>query len=121
MSIKDYNFCEFTIKDMFEAKLKGIIPDFGYISAAKRMAFLNHCTKLGFLDLLKDNDNELYYKVKHQFCYQTMGGYRPIAVISEVGDYMIFDQRSKPNKHIKQNWSEDKRDNWLAGLKNAKF
>lgn len=45
----EYNFQEFTKKDMFEIKLKGITPDFGYISIRLRRPFLDFLVKGNFM------------------------------------------------------------------------
>ena len=49
MSSKDYQFAEFTSMNMFEMRLTGVIPDFGYISYKKRKAFFDFCIEHCFL------------------------------------------------------------------------
>lgn len=47
--IIEYNFQEFTDKDMFKIKLKDAIPDFGYISNKFRRLFIIVMVERGFL------------------------------------------------------------------------
>jgi len=118
----EYDYTTFTAKDLFECKLKGITPNFGYISTAKRQPFLTFCIDAGLLEYVAEKESHIGYKVLYEFAYHSLGGkdsksaYRATNTIAKVNDYLIFDRRSKPNKHIKQEWSVDKKNNWLANI-----
>lgn len=86
MSIKEYNFQEFTNKDMFEMCLAGTIPDFGYIACTKRKPFLDFLIKHGFIKqypVTTANCNEeiTRYDVLMTFRFMGMLDYRPQPII----------------------------------------
>jgi len=114
--IVEYDYNTFTDKDMFEVKLKDIVPDFGYIASSKRAIFLKEMARLRFVVLIGSTNYNMGYKVLQSFAYETMGVYRPKMVVTEIDEYLIFDKRNRPNEHIKQNWSQDKKDEWLVAL-----
>lgn len=62
MSIVEYNFTEMTEKDIFEMKLKDVIPDFGYITNKKRVPFLKFLIENGFVEQTTEiPHNNIYY------------------------------------------------------------
>lgn len=119
--IVDYDYNTFTKKDMFEVKLKDITPSFGHIAASKRIPFLTAMVSLGFVEFMGDSDHTLGYRVIQAFAYESMGDYRPKMFVTTVGDYLLFDQRNRPNYHLKECWSEEKKQEFLDGLNSAKF
>lgn len=115
------DFTTMTEKDMFECKLKGDVPNFGYITAAKRQPFLDFCIKFKLLEYVAEKDNDVGYKVLHEFAYRTMGGdknsnraYSERTIVTQVDDYLIFNRRSRPNDHIKGVWVGKDYD-WVNG------
>ena len=118
-----YDFTTMTEKDMFECKLKGEVPDFGYITAAKRQPFLDFCIKFKLLEYVAEKGDDTGYKVLHEFSYRTMGGdrgsnraYNERTVMAKVDDYIIYNRRSRPNNHIKGVWidKEIDREGWIV-------
>ena len=87
MSIVEYNFLEFTDKDMFELKLKDTIPDFGYIACTKRRPFFNFCILHRFFGSRPSvlNDKLRLYSVQVDFRFAGMLGYRPKPIIFLAG------------------------------------
>jgi len=87
MSIVEYNFQEFTEKDMFELKLKDAIPDFGYISCTKRKPFFDFCILHGFFGTRPEifNDKLRLYSVQIDFRFAGMLDYRPKPIIFLAG------------------------------------
>ena len=82
MSIKEYNFTEFTDKDMFEMHLAGTEPDFGYITCTKRMPFVTFCIKFGFIEQRNGPlDRTDLYNVLIPFRYMAMFRYEPRPVV----------------------------------------
>ena len=85
MESKEYNWKEFDEKDFFEVKLKGHIPDFGYISSSKSIGFLAFLVREGFI--VDKGSVERYgksyrlqkfereYRVLHPFKYSVMRNY----------------------------------------------
>lgn len=60
--IVEYDFTAMTEKDVFEMKLKGIVPDFGYISNSKRVPFLKFLVDFGFAErTTRLEHNSIYY------------------------------------------------------------
>ena len=101
-----------TDKDVFEAKLKGNII-FGYISSAKRTRFLHFCENAKFIELVGRVRTHMAYKVKTDFSYRTMGRYHSETKVVKSGDYLIFDERSRPNQHVKQEHNNERAKEWL--------
>ena len=112
---KEYDFTTMSDKDVFSAKLKGDIR-FGYISAAKRAKFLRFCADAGILKFIGEAEGSTAYKVVTSFVYSTMGDYRPVTLTTKVGDYMIYNVRSRPNAHVKEEFSNDKKEMWLKSF-----
>lgn len=83
MSIVDYNFQEFTEKDMFELKLKDTIPNFGYIACTKRKLFFEFCQLHGFLGQRRSQltANLRLYSVQIDFRFAGMIDYRPKPIV----------------------------------------
>lgn len=83
MSIKEYNFTEFTDKDMFEMRLAGEIPNFGYIPDSKRKEFFDFCIKNNFIEMfsMTTSKEATVYNVLVTFRFDTMFGYGPKPVI----------------------------------------
>jgi len=117
----EYRFEEFTDKDMFECKLKGVAPKFEYITSSKRQAFLTFLEKAGFVIFEVSQETQVAYKVIYNFVYETMGDYRPTSIIANPDSYLIFDFRSRPNKHIKEVLNDGKKSVSLPGFNNAKL
>ena len=113
-------------KDVFSAKLKGNIM-FGYISSAKRKRFLQFCVKAGLIELVGSLRTHAAYKAKADFSYSTMWRYRPETKVVKQGDHIIFDERSRPNEHVKQvtndiifdQWAKDWLDQIIKGENDA--
>ena len=87
MSIKKYNFQEFTDKDMFEMRLAGDIPDFGHISSTMRKPFVDFCVEHGFISFYaatESNRTSLYY-VHITFRFTSMFAYdaRPVILTDQ--------------------------------------
>ena len=94
MSIKDYKFAEFTSIDMFEMRLTGVIPDFGYIPSTKRKPFFDFCIEHNFLNSRKKTMSN-YYKdmylcdVLIDFRFAGMFGYRPGPIVFVTGSVIV--------------------------------
>ena len=84
MSIVEYNYDEFTDKDMFKIRLAGTIPDFGYISCKHRRPFYEFCVRQGFISLYsKTSDGKTgVYNVHTTFRFSAMFAYSPKPVIA---------------------------------------
>ena len=81
MGIRDYNFLEFTEKDLFQMRLAGHEPDFGYITCTKRAPFVAFCIELGFINFLDERANNTLYEVNIPFRYMAMFRYEPKPVV----------------------------------------
>lgn len=93
-NIKEYNFQEFTDKDVFQILLAGIIPDFGYISLTKRKEFFAFCVDNGFIDYYattSDSQARLYY-VGATFHFLVMYKYwtRPSIFTKDVSMAIVY-------------------------------
>jgi hypothetical protein len=67
---------------MFEMRLAGHEPDFGYITCTKRLPFVMFCIKFGFIEF--DNVyqvNKKLYDVRIPFRYMAMFRYEPKPVV----------------------------------------
>ena len=107
MSIVEYNFQEFTDRDMFEIKLKDTIPDFGYIACTKRRPFFDFCVKHRFLALRRKTTSEFYkdtslHSVLIDFRFSGMLDYRPKPIIF-VTDHLIVVQPSFKMHNLREN------------------
>ncbi len=101
MTLNELDFTKMTDKDVFEAKLKGDVK-FGYISSAKRKRFLYFCENAGFIELAGRVRTHMAYRANTDFSYRTMGRYHSETKVVKQGDYLVFDERSRPNHHVKQ-------------------
>lgn len=117
--MNQYDFTKMSRKDIFEAKLKDAVLYFTYISSNKRASFLKFCEDAGLVELVGKNSGSLAYKVKTNFAYETMGNYRPVMYAAKVGDYLIFDLRSRPNEHIVQDMSDERAKEWFNEIMNG--
>jgi len=122
MSVKEYNFEDFTSKDDFQNKLKGAIPCFGYISASKRAKFIQFLVDNNFIkfetttaDLFDGADSNLphvllkmknvkqkynaLYTVVSQFRYHALGtkksAYRTASIVIAEDTQIITDKSSR--------------------------
>lgn len=98
-----YDFTTMTRKDIFEAKLKNDVLDFAYISSAKRARFLRFCQDAGLIKFVGEGRGSIAYKVLADFTYETMGRGRPYSSLryhAKARDFLVFDQRSRPNEHV---------------------
>lgn len=107
MSIKEYDFQEFTDKDMFEMRLAGTTPDFGYIPSTKRKQFLDFCVKHGFME---QYPNSLFgveivtrFDVLITFRYRGMLDYKPQPVVLVEGHGSMVDRSFKIRNLMKVN------------------
>lgn len=102
--IVEYNFKEFTDKDMFEMKLKGIIPDFGYIASTKRKPFFEFCIKHRFMDHGPTYPNNKFqlYDVLIDFRFSGMLSYGPTPIIFVKG-CKIWVQSSYKMHNLREN------------------
>lgn len=115
MILNEYDFTRMSDKDVFEAKLKGNVQ-FSYISSAKRTRFLHFCEKAGFIELVGRLRTHIAYKAKADFSYSTMGRYHAERKVVQQGDHLIFDERSRPNQHIKQEHNSAQAREWLNAI-----
>lgn len=113
-----YDFTTMSKKDIFEAKLKNDMLDFKYISSAKRATFLRFCESVGLLELVGTYKGHMAYKVLTAFTYETMGNYRVVTVTTKSGDHLIFNERSRPNAHVKQKFDDSAKE-WLNTIMNS--
>ncbi len=89
----EYNFKEFTDKDMFGVKLKGTIPDFGYMSCSNRSKFFGFCVNMGFIEFAgtASQKKRYAYRILVAFKYRAMGNYRPVDVNCNPGEMIVVD------------------------------
>ncbi len=101
MSI-NYNFQEFTEKDMFEVRLKRTLPDFGYMPCTKRSKFFSFCVAIGFMKFEGTASQKKWhgYRVLVPFIYSTMGNYRPCDVTCNTGEIIIVDKVFRPKEKL---------------------
>ena len=60
--IVEYDFTKMTEKDVFEMKLKDVVPDFGYITNKKRFPFLKFLVDNNFVEQTTELEhNNRYY------------------------------------------------------------
>ena len=118
MNIKEYDYEEFTEKDMFEVKLKDIIPKFGYMTCTKRNKFFEFCVSRGFIECVGKvkKENKYGYRVLVAFMYSTMAKYRPSDVSCSPGEIIIVDNAFRPRTKLNGSFSS----NW-EGMKPAKL
>ena len=92
MGIVEYNYAEFTGKDMFQVRLAATIPDFGYISIKHRRPFYEFCKKNEFLSLYSQTSDRKtgVYNVHTTFRFSAMFNYRVMPVIVASGVSMIL-------------------------------
>lgn len=110
MSIITYDFTEFTDKDMFEMKLKGVIPNFGYIPCTKRKPFFDFCIEHRFLSKISNrketisrhHENVHLCDVLVDFRFAGMLSYRPKPIIF-ITDYIIVVQPSFKMHNLREN------------------
>lgn len=113
MAIKEYDIEKFTDKDMFQMRLKGDTPDFGYISIRLRRPFLELLVKYEFLQdngsvmarLKTHKDSKTFqrrysefrnqYKVLEGFHYWELRDYSPdeIKVHAKADVFTVKDWR----------------------------
>ena len=113
MAIKEYDIEKITEKDLFEMRLKGDIPDFGYISIRLRRPFLDFLVKYKFMQdngsvmqrLETHKDNETFrrrysefrnqYKVLEEFHYWELRDYSPneIKIYAKADVFTVKDWR----------------------------
>ena len=105
-------------KELFKLRLKGTIPKFGYISAAKRAKFVQFLIdnefisyKANFQDLVEMSNNShpgpkikgtdryvSLYEVEHDFTYEVLGqngqasAYRPAERVGAKGHRLVTDK-----------------------------
>ena len=115
LTLSEYDFTTMSDKDVFEAKLKGNVM-FGYISSANRTRFLHFCEKAGFIELVGRLRTHIAYKARTDFSYSTMGRYHPETKVVHQGDHLIFDERSRPNEHIKELHDDRYAKEWLDAI-----
>lgn len=106
----------FDKKDLFELRLKGGVPNFGYMSCSKRAKFVQFLVKNDFLsfkgmfqDLVKianesnpgpnvkaDSSYMVLYLVEHSFEYESLSGsgspYRPTPARIMKGETVVTDK-----------------------------
>lgn len=89
MNIVEYNFQEFTDKDMFAMRLAGTQPDFGYITCTKRAPFVAFCIKFGFIEFMDERMKNKLYEVMIPFRYMAMFRYEPRPVVMAVDNFAM--------------------------------
>lgn len=116
--MNEYDFTEFTEKDMFECKLKGIAPNFEYMSCNNRSKFFEFCVERGFIEFAgKTSAKHRYgYRVLVAFVYASMGKYRPSDVHCTPGEIIIVDNVFRPREKLNGSFSS----RWV-GMKPAKL
>ncbi len=109
MSIKEYNFQEFTDKDMFEMRLSGATPDFGYITCKKRVPFLKFLVDNSFIEKTTELEhNNIYYgrfMPLMDFRFSKLFDYGPKPVIA-IRECMLYTDRAL---RLGQWWTQDDR------------
>lgn len=100
--MKKYDYKEFTMKDMFEVKLKNTLPDFGYMSCTNRHKFFEFCVSMGFMKFAGTaaNKTRYGYKVLQPFLYSSMGNYRPCKVECNTGHVVVVDSMFRPREKL---------------------
>jgi len=96
LNAKEYNWEEFTQKDLFKAQLEAQFPNFGYIASTKRARFIQFCVDAGFLKYIGEQKIGQGYKILSNFSYSSMAAYRPTTLICKAGDIVILDSASRP-------------------------
>ena len=98
-----HKFHEFTEKDMFEIRLKDIVPNFGYISCPNRAKFFAFCTDIGFIEFAGSTGKEkkkYAYRVLVSFIYSARGNYRNVDVDCNNGQLIIVDTLFRPREKL---------------------
>jgi len=84
--IVEYDFTAMNEKDVFEMKLKGIIPEFGYITNKKRVPFLKFLVDFGFVKQTTEIEHENIYYGRYMplidFRFSRLFDYSPKPVIA---------------------------------------
>jgi len=106
---KEYNFKEFTYKDMFEIKLKDAIPNFGYMSCSKRSKFFKFCVDAGFMEFsgASSQRKRYAYTVLVSFIYSAMGNYRPTDVECYQGQIIVIDSAFRAREKLNSSYGLD--------------
>jgi len=98
----NYDYKEFTEKDMFEIRLKETIPNFGYISCPNRSKFFEFCTAIGFIEFAgtAKEKKKYAYRVLVSFVYSARGNYRNVDVDCNQGQLIIVDNLFRPREKL---------------------
>lgn len=95
--IVEYDFTLLTEKDIFEMKLKGIIPEFGYITNKKRVLFLKFLVDFGFAKQTTEIEHDNVYYGRFMplttFRFSRLFDYSPKPVIA-LKDCMMYTDRA---------------------------
>lgn len=91
--IVEYDFTNMTEKDIFEMKLKDVIPDFGYITCKKRFPFIKFLVDNKFVDRVTEIQNGKRYfgrfMPQMDFRFSRLFDYSPKPVIA-IRDCMLY-------------------------------
>ena len=95
--IVEYDFTVMTERDVFEMKLKGVIPEFGYITNKQRVPFLKFLADFGFVEQTTEieHDNKYYgrYMPLTTFRFSRLFDYSPKPVIA-IKNCMMYTDRA---------------------------
>lgn len=99
--IIEYDFTTITEKDIFEMRLKDVIPDFGYITGKNRIPFLKFLVDNGFIERRTElvNNDTFYGRFMPQrdfrFSRQFDEKYCKIKPVIAVKGYMMYTDTAK--------------------------
>ena len=100
--IVKYDFLSMTEKDVFEMKLKDVIPEFGYITNAKRLGFLKFLVDNKFMERAEGTVTEKFYYglwiVLTEFRYERMINYHQRDIVM-AKDQTAYTDRQQQLSH----------------------
>lgn len=95
--IVEYDFTAMTEKDIFEMKLKDVVPEFGYITCKKRIPFLKFLVDNSFVEKTTELEyNNIYYgrfMPLMDFRFSRLFNYSPKPVIA-LRECMLYTDRA---------------------------
>lgn len=104
--IVKYDFLSMTEKDVFEMKLKDVIPDFGYITNKKRLPFLKFLVDNNFIVKAEGTITEKFYYgvwvILIEFRFDRMINYRQRDMVM-AKDQSAYTDRKKQLSHWRDN------------------